>query len=144
MTVKPIPEGYHSITPYLIVKGAAEAIEFYMKAFNATEIMRLPGPGGKVMHAEMQIGDSCVMLGEPMEDFDAMPSSIFLTVGDCDAIYACAIAAGGTSAMEVMTMDHAGERYGGVFDPCGNVPKEGDYLIVMRENVLNLKKVFSR
>jgi PhnB protein len=64
MTVKPIPDGYHSVTPYLIVKGAADALEFYKKAFNATEIMRLAGPGGKVGHAEIQIGDSRIMLAD--------------------------------------------------------------------------------
>ncbi len=64
MTVQPIPEGYHSITPYLIIKGAANAIEFYQKAFGATEFMRLDGPGGSVAHAELQIGDSRVMLGD--------------------------------------------------------------------------------
>ena len=112
---------YQTVTPYLLVDGVPQLIEWLEDAFGATENGRLTRPDGTLMHAEMQIGDSCVMLGEPMEDFDAMPSSIFLTVGDCDAIYACAIAAGGTSAMEVMTMDHAGERYGGVFDPCGNI-----------------------
>jgi PhnB protein len=64
MTVKPIPDGFHSISPYLIVKGAADAIEFYKKAFNATEVMRLGGPGGTVAHAEIRIGDSVVMMAD--------------------------------------------------------------------------------
>ena len=72
MAVRPIPEGYHSITPYFIVNGAAEAIEFYRKAFHATEMMRLPGPGGKVMHAEMRIGDSIVMMADECPEMQAL------------------------------------------------------------------------
>lgn len=64
MSVSPIPQGYHSLTPYLIVRGAAKAIDFYAKAFGATEVMRLPGPGGMIMHAELKIGDSIVMLAD--------------------------------------------------------------------------------
>ena len=64
MAVKAIPEGYYSLTPYLVVKGAAEAIEFYAKAFGATEMIRMPGPGGKIMHAELKIGNSVLMLSD--------------------------------------------------------------------------------
>src|SRR5207245_990594 len=68
---RPIPEGYHTVTPYLIVKGAAEAIEFYKNAFGASELFRFPGPGGKIMHAEIKIGDSPIMLADEMPEMDA-------------------------------------------------------------------------
>lgn len=109
------------VTPYLLIDDVPGLIEWLRDAFDATENGRLTRPDGSLMHAEVQIGDSVVMLGEPMGDFDAMPSSLFVTVRDCDSVYALALAAGGTSAMEVMTMEHAGERYGGVFDPSGNI-----------------------
>jgi len=109
------------VTPYLLIDDVPRLIEWLGDAFDATENGRLTRPDGSLMHAEVQIGDSIVMLGEPMGEFDAMPSSLFVTVSDCDAVYALALAAGGTSAMEVMTMEHAGERYGGVLDPCGNI-----------------------
>ena len=70
MTVKPIPDGYHSVTPYLIVNDAAGAIEFYKTAFGATELMRLPGPGGKVMHAEIRVSDSPIMLADEFHCFN--------------------------------------------------------------------------
>src|SRR5436305_14124366 len=71
-TVKPIPEGYHSITPYIIVKDAAAAIDFYTKAFGAKEIVRMPGPDGKIMHAELKFGDSFVMMGEENPKWGAL------------------------------------------------------------------------
>lgn len=110
-----------TLVPYLLVEGVPRLIEWLKESFDATESGRLTRPDGSLMHAEVDIGASTVMLGEPMGEFVAMPASIFLTVEDCDASYARALAAGGTSAMEVTTMEHAGERYGGVFDPSGNL-----------------------
>src|SRR6266850_1927058 len=101
MATKSIPDGYHSVTPYLIVKGAAEAIEFYKRAFGATELFRMPGPGGKVMHAEIKIGDSPIMLADEMPEMGAQsptalggtPVGILLYVENVDALTAQAIAA---------------------------------------------------
>ncbi|MDX1396694.1 MAG: VOC family protein [Gemmatimonadota bacterium] len=112
---------YHTVTPYLMVEGVPTLIEWLAAAFGASEVGRLMRPDGSLMHAEVLIGDSPVMLGEPMGEFRAMPASIYLRVDDCDATYARALGAGGVSAMEVMTMAHAGERYGGVIDPSGNI-----------------------
>src|SRR5215472_17466936 len=100
--VKPIPEGYHTATPYLIVKDAARAIEFYKKAFGATELMRMPGPGGKIGHAEIKIGDSPIMLADELpgmgfrspESLGGSPISILLYVEDVDVVFNEALAAG--------------------------------------------------
>src|SRR5438094_743187 len=97
-----IPQGYHTATPYLIVNGAARAIDFYKQAFGASEVMRMPGPGGKVMHAEVQIGDSRIMLGDECPEMDARspqsiggtPVGLGLYVEDADAVFARAVAAG--------------------------------------------------
>ena len=118
--VKPIPDGYHSVTPYLICDGAADAIEYYKKAFGATELFRMDHEG-KVGHAELKIGDSPVMMGEPMGQFGPMPSSIYMYVADCDAVYRRAVEAGGVSVMEPTTMNFSGQRYGGIKDPAGNL-----------------------
>ncbi len=121
MTVKPIPEGFHSITPYLLVEGVDELVGFLQRGFDAEARQRLERPDGSVMHVELRIGDSMLMLGEPMGEFGPMPSSIYLYVEDCDSVYRRALEAGGTSVMEVTHMYHAGERYGGVQDPSGNI-----------------------
>ncbi len=121
MTVKPIPEGYGTVTPYLLVEKGEELIAFLQEAFGAEEKLRLRRPDGSLMHAEVRIGDSAVMLGEPMGEFGPMPASIYLYVTDCDAVYEQAMAAGGVSVMEPMDMVHAGERYGGIRDPSGNL-----------------------
>ena len=121
MAVKHIPDGYHSITPYLVVKGAAETLDFLKKAFDATEVgppMRLPD--GTVSHAELKIGDSIFMLGEadPVKH-PAMPTMLYLYVPDVDAAYKKAIAAGGKVVKEPMTQFY-GDRSGGLLDPGGN------------------------
>src|ERR1700731_4481401 len=100
--VKPIPEGYHSATPYLIVKDAARAIEFYKRAFGATELLRIAAPGGKIGHAEIKIGDSPIMLADEVPDMGALspeslggtPVSILLYVEDVDAVTSRALSAG--------------------------------------------------
>ena len=126
--VKPIPEGYHSATPYLIVKDAARAIEFYKRAFGATELLRMPAPGGKIGHAEIKIGDSPIMLADEAPDMGALspetlggtPVSILLYVEDVDAVFNQAIAAGAKVQRPVKDQFY-GDRTGGVTDPFGHV-----------------------
>lgn len=117
--VKPVPDGYHSVTPYLIVKGVAELIDFLKEAFEAVETERLPGPDGTIGHAEVRIGDSIVMMGEG-EHFEPMPSAIYLYVNDVDACYTRALGAGATSVMEPADQFY-GDRSGGVKDAFGNL-----------------------
>lgn len=121
MTVKPIPDDYHKVTPYLIIHGVDKIIDFLAKAFDAELKYRFERPDGSVMHAELRMGDSAVMLGEPTGDFTPMPGSIYLYSEDCDSAYQRALDAGAASVMEPMDMHHAGERYGGVRDMSGNI-----------------------
>ena len=126
--VKPIPAGYHNVTPYLMVRNAAAAIEFYKKAFNAEELMRFPGPGGKIMHAEVKIGDSPVMLADEMPDggyvgpktLGGAAVSMLLYVEDVDARVAQAVAAGATLKRPVEDQFY-GDRVGTIVDPFGHV-----------------------
>lgn len=120
MPVKPIRDGFRTITPYLLVSGVDHLIAFLQKAFDAKVLSKKARPGGGVMHAELKIGDSMVMMGEPNETFGPMPTHIYLYVEDCDSVYAKAIKAGGVSVMELTNM-FSGERYGGVKDPSGNI-----------------------
>jgi PhnB protein len=120
MAVKPIREGFHTVTPYLFAEGSTRLIKFLTEAFNATITNRKDRPDGSVMHAEMRIGDSMVMLGEAGSEIGPMPTSIYLYVPDCDAVYQQALAVGGISVLPVMNFP-SGERYGGVKDPVGNV-----------------------
>ena len=117
--VRPIPEGYHSLTPYLTVSGVGKLLEFLARAFGANEICRMNRPDGSVWHAEMQIGDSRLMLGEANEEWKARPSTLYLYVEDVDATYARAVAAGGKLLREPATQPY-GDRSGGVEDPSGN------------------------
>jgi uncharacterized glyoxalase superfamily protein PhnB len=118
----PAPDkNYHTVTPYLVVPNVPRLLKFLADAFGATERIRLSRPDGSVMHAEVTIGDSIVMMGEPTGDITAMPASIYLRVIDADEAYRKALAAGGTSVSEPRDQPHAGERYGGVKDPCGNL-----------------------
>ncbi len=118
-TVKPIPDGYHTVTPYLVVPGAATLIDFLKLAFDATETYRHARPDGTVQHAEVRIGDSVVMMGEPEDPSKAMPATLCLYVEDADAAYRRAIEAGAASLREPATQFY-GDRTGGVLDPCGN------------------------
>jgi uncharacterized glyoxalase superfamily protein PhnB len=120
MAVDPIREGFNTITPYLLVKGVAQLLTFLPEAFAAQVLARETGPDGRIMHAEVRIGDSMLMMGEASSDFGPMPTSIYLYVTDCDAVYKRAVQAGGTSVFGVMDLP-SGERYGGVKDPCGNI-----------------------
>ena len=120
MAVKPIRSGFHTITPYLFAEGAPRLMKFLSEAFDAEETFRKEGPDGSIIHAEMRIGDSMLMLGMPTGEFGPMPTSIYLYVTDCDTVYQRALHAGGSSIMEVMDLP-SGERYGGVKDPSGNI-----------------------
>ena len=119
MPVKHVPDGYHSVTPYLVVKGVADLLPFLEKAFGASLSECLRRPDGTVMHAEARIGDSVVMLGEASEKHPPRPSVLYLYVPDCDAAWRRALAAGATSILEP-TDQFYGDRSGGVADPCGN------------------------
>ena len=126
--VKPIPEGYHTVTPYLSVRGAARAIDFYKQAFGATEIMRMPGPDGTLGHAEIKIGDSPVMLSDEYPEMAFLsPESrggatvhIHVYVKDVDAAAARAVAAGGKLLRPVVDQFY-GDRTGTIQDPFGHV-----------------------
>ena len=127
MAVKPIPEGYHTVTPYIVVENASEAIEFYKRAFGAQERGRMEGPGGMVAHAELQIGDSPIMLSDPFPQSTVRPpntiggtsASIFLYVEDVDTAFKQAVEAGATVEMEVADQ-FWGDRFGTLTDPYGH------------------------
>lgn len=126
--VKPVPEGYHTVTPYLIVKGGAAAIEFYKKAFGATEVMRMADPSGRIGHAEVKIGDSHVMLADedPMrgirspQSIGGSPVTILLYVEDVDSTVGQAVAAGAKLTRPVEDQFY-GDRTGGLEDPFGHI-----------------------
>ncbi|HET9367732.1 MAG TPA: VOC family protein [Candidatus Udaeobacter sp.] len=120
MSIKPIPDGFHAITPYLFTQGAARLIEFISAAFDGELRSRETRPDGAIMHATMQVGDSMLMLADATQPFGPMPASIYLYVHDSDAVYHSALNAGGVSVFPIMTLP-SGERYGGVKDPCGNI-----------------------
>jgi len=123
----PVPEGFRTVTPHLVIKDAAGAIEFYEKAFGAEVVARMDGPGGKVMHAEIKIGDSRIMLGEEWPDFGVVgastlggsPVTIHMYVADVDAAYDRAVKAGAKATMPVADQ-FWGDRYGKLEDPYGH------------------------
>lgn len=124
--VSPIPDGYHSLTPFVVVKDAANAIEFYQKVFGATVLSRNDGPDGSVAHAEIRIGDSIMQLGDPSPDFglvappdgDAVSASLALYCDDVDAVFARAVEAGAIVREDVQTFV-TGDRFGSIRDPFG-------------------------
>ena len=124
---KPVPEGYHTATPYLIVDGAAKALDFYQRVFGATERMRMPGPGGKVGHAEINVGDSVIMLADEHPEIGARGPrayggaavSLHLYVPDVDAVVTKAVAAGATLLRPVEDKFY-GDRMGTIEDPFGH------------------------
>jgi len=128
MATKPIPEGYRTVTPYLIVKGAAEAIEFYKRAFGATELLRMADPHGRVGHAEIKIGDSVIMLADehPAMGYRGPRSlggssvSILLYLEDVDAVFERALEAGAKAQRPVANQFY-GDRTGTLEDPFGQV-----------------------
>jgi PhnB protein len=128
MAVKPIPEGYHSLQTYLAVEDASKAIEFYKEAFGAEERLRMPGPDGKIAHAELQIGDSRLMLSDPFPHSSVRPpaerggptGSVFMYVDDVDATFEQAQGAGADVVSELEDM-FWGDRFGTLVDPFGHV-----------------------
>ena len=119
MAVKPIPDNYHTVTPYLVVPGAAKVIDFLKQTFDAKEVVRMAGPGGAVMHAEIKVGDSIVMMGEPMGPQPPMPAQLYVYVKDVDAVYKKALAAGAATVREPADQFY-GDRNCTVKDPGGN------------------------
>jgi PhnB protein len=128
MPVNPIPEGYNTLTPYLAVEDADRAIEFYKDAFGAEEILRMPGPDGKIAHAELQFGDSKLMLSDPFPQSNVRPpserggptASVFMYVDDVDVVFEQAKRAGATVVTELENM-FWGDRFGTLSDPFGQV-----------------------
>lgn len=128
MSVKPIPEGYHSVTPYLIIDGATEALEFYKKAFGARETLRLDAPGGKIGHAEIMIGDFHIMLADEMGDmgfkgpkaYGGTPVSLMVYVEDVDFQFQQATKAG-AKVLRAVTNQFYGDRNGQLEDPFGHI-----------------------
>ena len=127
MAVKAIPDGYYSLTPYLVIKGAAEAIEFYKKAFGAVETVRMPGPGGRIMHAEVKIGNTMLMLSDENAERGYLSpatrggatSSVMLYTDDVDATFKKALAAGAKQQTAPEDM-FWGDRMGNLTDPFGH------------------------
>ena len=128
MAVKPVPDGYHTVSPYLAVEDAATAIDYYKRAFGARERVRMEAPGGKIGHAELEVGDSIVMLSDPFPQATTRPPSelggttagVFLYVEDVDSVVRQAVDAGATVTMEVADQ-FWGDRFGSVTDPFGHV-----------------------
>ena len=124
---KPIPDGFHTLTPHLVYEGASDAIEFLKKAFGAVELSRLAGPGGAIMNAQLRIGNSMLMVVDEFPDWGSFgpkalkgtPVTVHLFVEDVDAVVARAVAAGATLKMPVADM-FWGDRYGLVVDPFGH------------------------
>lgn len=127
MAVKPIPDGYHSVTPYLIVRGGVRALDFYKTAFGATELVRLDAPGGLIGHAEVKIGDSPVMLSDENpqwgakspESFGGSPVHLMIYVDDCDSVFKQAISAGAKETRPLKDQFY-GDRSGTLTDPFGH------------------------
>ena len=119
MAVKPRPDGYHSVTPYLVVDGAARVIDFLKQVFNAQEMMRLAAPGGRIGHADLRIGDSMVMLGDAHDGHLPMQAMLYVYVDDVDAAYQRALRTGAPSVQSPADQFY-GDRSGAVKDPCGN------------------------
>jgi PhnB protein len=127
VTAKPIPDGYPQVIPYLCVDGASAAIEFYVKVFGATERMRMPGPGGKVGHAELELGDGLIMLADEHPDIGVLsprtiggtPVTISIYVDDVDAVFERAVNEGAT-ALRAVENQFYGDRSGQLEDPFGH------------------------
>jgi len=144
--VKPVPDGYHTATPYLIVKGAAKAIEFYKQAFGATEVERMKMPDGKIAHAEIKIGDSIIMLGDEApqhgtrgpKSLGGSPCGLYLYVEDVDQTFNRAITAGATATMAVKDQFY-GDRNGSLVDPFGHT-----WYVATRKENLSMDEIRQR
>ena len=128
-SVRPIPQGFHTVTPGLVVRGAAQAIEFYKKALGAQEVTRMPGPDGKIMHAELRIGDSMIFISDEVtgmgntrspQTMGGCSCTLNVYVPDVDQVFKQAIASGAKEAMPVSDQ-FWGDRYGSLIDPFGFV-----------------------
>ncbi|WON73410.1 VOC family protein [Nitrosospira sp. Is2] len=128
MSIRPIPDGYHSITPYLMINGAAEAIEFYRRAFGAKELFKMDAPGGKIGHAEIEIGNSRIMIADDCggespfsnpQSAGGSPVGLHLYVEDVDAVFAQAVSEGATVIKSVKDQFY-GDRTGALNDPFGH------------------------
>jgi len=119
MAVKPIPEGHNSVSPYLIVHGAAQVIELLTQAFDGTELFRMPTPDGTIAHAEVKIGDSVVMIADATAEFPPSPATVHVYVNDVDAVYQRAVRAGAESVREPADQFY-GDRNAAVKDAGGN------------------------
>jgi PhnB protein len=123
-----IPKGYNTVTPYLVIKGAAKAIDYYKKVFGATEVMRMPAPDGRIGHAELTIGDSRIMLADEnpsmgnrsAESIGASPVSLLVYLPDCDKVVAKAVA-GGAKILKPVEDQFYGDRSGFIQDPFGHL-----------------------
>ncbi len=115
------PEGMRTVNPYLMVENVNEWIAFTETVFNGKLRNKLNRPDGTIMHAEVAIGDSVLMAGEPMKEYGVFPASLFIYVPDCDSVYEKAVGNGAVPVMVPTDMKHAGERYGGVKDKWGNI-----------------------
>jgi len=144
--VLPIPKGYHIVTPTIVVRGAANAIEFYKKAFGAKELSRMDGPGGKILHAEIKIGDSIVMINDEFpemgstspESVGGISASLMIYTKDVDGLFNQALAAGAKVTMPVADQ-FWGDRYGRVKDPFGH-----DWQLATRKENLSAKEMARR
>lgn len=137
MSVSPVPEGFHTISPYIVVKDAARAIEFYQQAFGATVVLRINRPDGRIMHSELKIGDSMLMLADETGTApQGSPITLFMYVDDARAVAERAVAAGATLIDEIVDHPDEGDRRGGVKDPFGITWWLGThYLDVSREQM---------
>ena len=138
MTVKPVPEGYTTVTPWIISRDTARLIDYLQKAFGAEEFVTITGTDGRIEHAEVRIGDSVVMMFDARPDWPPTPSFLRLYVPDADAVHRQAVAAGGTSVTEVTHL-LSGDRTGRVRDPLGNL-----WWIQTRIEELTLKEMEQR
>ncbi|WP_250459838.1 VOC family protein [Microbulbifer litoralis] len=141
MAVKPIPDGYHSVTPYLCIRGAARAIEFYREAFGAEELFRMEGPDNMIMHAEIQVGDTRISLADDNPDGGLLspqgssPVGLLLYVEDVDSVFAQATAAGATVVRPLVDQFY-GDRMGTLRDPFGHVWFVGTHIEDVPEDEL--------
>lgn len=120
MSVNPIPKGYNTLTPFLVVTNGAEIIEFLKNAFEAEEMYRMTGPDNGIMHAELKLGNSMIMIGEAMADNKPWPNMLYFYTKDVDSVYQKALDAGAKSVNEPAN-HYYGDRNAGVMDPAGNM-----------------------
>ncbi len=118
--VNPIPSGYHSVTPYLVVEGVPKLIDFLKNTFNAQELARMKGPDGRVAHAEVKVGDPIVMMSDATPQYPPMPGNLYVYVEDVDMVYKRALEAGAASVSQPTTQFY-GDRSASVKDPMGNI-----------------------